>query len=210
MISFLEKKILITQADSNLGKKLALKLNNLGAKLVLIGENEIILKEIISITSSKHTYLRIKIDEFENIDTLISNHIKSATTKFDGYIHCSTFLPKYFTSNAHFYIKMIGTICKDDYSNDNMSILLISDNSKNSITDINLSCIASNYSINNLSKIISLKYIHRKARVNTVIIDHVKINIDEENYINNISNVGIYLMSDSAKYIIGEEYIIDN
>lgn len=210
MISFLEKKILITQADSNLGKELSLKLNNLGAKLVLLGENEIILKEIMSITNSKHSYLCIKIDEFEDINTLISNHIKSDSTKFDGYIHCSTLLPKYFTNNAHFYIKMIETICKNDYSNDNMSILLISDNSKNSITDINLPSMASNYSINNLSKIISLKYILRKIRVNTVIIDNIKINIDEESYINDISNVGIYLMSDSAKYIIGEEYIIDN
>lgn len=222
MISFFNKKILISRADSNLGQELSIKLDRLGAKLVLIGENEEKLKEIISLLGdNKQVYHYCKFNNTEKINELISILVHHDNIKFDGYIHCEDndiyhnykdedFLKK----DALFYTSIIDYLSQDEYSNNNMSILFLSSNFRKNFLEKNLLAIANHYAISNLSKIISLKYMHRRFRVNSILSDFNPIDLNEKdclnNYLEKTSNIVIYLMSESAKYIIGEEYVIDN
>lgn len=225
MISFFNKKILISRADSNLGQELSIKLDKLGAKLVLIGENERKLKETISLLSdNKQVYHYYNFNDAENINELISMLVAYDNIRFDGYIHCEadsihynncyedfeSFLKK----DAYFYTSIINYLSQEEYSNNNMSILFLSSNFRKNILERNLLGMANHYAISNLSKILSIKYMHRQVRVNSVLSNFNQVNLNEKDYLNNYlektSNVVIYLMSESAKYIVGEEYVVDN
>lgn len=225
MISFVGKKILISRADSDLGQKLSIKLDNLGAKLVLIGENEKKLKETISLLrNNKQIYHYYKFNDIEKINELISILVSYDNIKFDGYIHCEANSIHYdncyedfeffFKKDAYFYTSMINYLSQDEYSNNNMSILFLTTNLRKNVLERNLLGMANHYAISNLSKILSVKYMHRQVRVNSVLSDFNQVNLNDKNYLNNYlektSNVVIYLMSESAKYIIGEEYVVDN
>ncbi len=229
MISFMGKKILMTYADSHFGRELFIKLDKLGAKVVLVGQNEEVLKRIISLSNENyHMYECYDFNNDERLDDLIGKLVRYDSAKFDGYIHyglinkpCMTYTDdfndneKFFRINTHLYLTIIKLLSKNSYANENMSIVLISSNFRKSFLEKELLCVASNYAITNLSKILSLKYFDRKTRVNTVIIDDLKVNEDNIGhisipYVEQISNTVIYLMSDSAKYIVGEEYRFDN
>lgn len=221
MISFLDKKILITRADSDLGQKLSIKLDNLGAKIVLIGENEEKLKETISLlNNNKQIYHYYDFNNIENLNELISALVNYDNIKFDGYIHieassinydnCYNDFENFLKKDAYFYTSMINYLSREEYSNTGMSILFLSTNLKKNILEKNLLGIANHYAISNLSKSISIKYFNRQIRVNSVLSDSKQIDLDKKDYLEKTSNVVIYLMSESAKYIIGEEYVIDN
>lgn len=212
MISFKNKKILVFSTNSSISRDISIQLSELGAKVILVAENEEILKETISLMKgSNHKYFCF---DYENLDNLIPNFIEYDGIKFDGYIHCTSGSNNKYTDtnfernikiNTYTYLQIMKYISQTKYSNDTMSVLYLSSQivDKNSFMH-NASCLIGE----NIAKELSHEFLERKIRINSLI----ATNIGNELIISSkeISNMAIFMMSDSAKYIIGETYQIDN
>ncbi len=91
MISFKNKKILVTGASSGIGREVAIHLSELEAKVVLIARDEDRLKETISLMKEpkKHKYFLYDLENIDDISTLVTNCVEYDNIKFDGFIHCA-------------------------------------------------------------------------------------------------------------------------
>lgn len=249
MISFKNKKILVTGASSGIGREISIHLSELGAKVVLIARDKNNLEETISLMKQpeNHKYFSYDLEDIDNISILISNCIQYDNIKFDGFVHCAgipAIVPlkildyqkfeKVFKINTYSYLEIIKHITKKQNSNDETSIVFLSSIFEEYPKKAQIPYIMSKVSASNISKAISLELEKRKVRVNSVLVGSVltKMVEDTERYrlLNNdiektnerkhkqtckilstreVSNMVMFLMSDSARYIIGENYFID-
>lgn len=248
MISFKNKKILVTGASSGIGREISIHLSELGAKVVLVARDQDRLKETISLMKEQknHLYFSYDLEDIDNIKSLISNCVECDNIKFDGFIHCAgipAILPfkildykqfeKVFIINTYSYLEIVKYLSKKQYSNDGTSILFLS--SLLTSKKAQILYIMSKISADSISKTLSLELIKRKIRINSILIgssstkmvkDTEKYRLFKKDITNNnlvennnsickllttreISNMAMFLMSDSAKYIVGENYCID-
>lgn len=206
MISFNNKKILITNADTNIGKELSIKLSNLGAELILIGEDKKYLEEIISQLKNKSTIYKYSFKDSNSFEELTSQLVEKVI-KLDGYIHCNFLLEqdiklykKRNESNIEYYLTVLENIVKNDCSN-NISVLLLLNNLDKTL-EHTPQYYYNYYGTSNMAKILSIKYLNKKIRINTILSD---TNEDEK-----LSNMATYLLSTSSQFIVGELYDISN
>lgn len=189
MISFNEKKIIIDNFSSPLSLEIAMQLSILGAKIVLLGKEELILKENISILEGKgHQYI-LKKDN----DDLISKFLAYHGEKFDGYIYISDSYEELYKNYQcyDYFEKMITNLAKEEYSNENLSALYVSEKE---------------YLNTHVLKLLSTKLIDRKFRINSIIADSTKESFSKKD----VSNIAMFLMSESTQYIVGEVLNIDS
>ncbi len=250
MITFKNKKILVTGASSGIGREVAIHLSELGAKVVLVARDEDRLKETLSFMkhSENNKYFSYDLEDIDNIRFLISNCVEYDNIKFDGFVHCAgipSILPfkildykkseKVFKINTYSYLEIIKYLSKKQNSNDEASIIFLSSVLEKYPKKAQIPYIISKVSGNNISKAISLELQKRKIRVNGILVGSVETKMaeDTEKYrlftseaekanlpehynpvckilsTREISNMIMFLLSDSAKYIIGENYFID-
>ncbi len=248
MITFKDKKILVTGASSGIGREIATHLSELGAKVVLIARDEDRLKETISSMkeSQNHKYFLYDLENIDDISTLVTNCVEFDNIKFDGFVHCAGIpaiyplkvldykkFEKVFKINTYSYLEIVKHLSKKQNSNDEAGIVYLSSLLKTKKAQITY--IISKISADAISKTLSLELIKRKIRVNSVLIgptatkmvedteeyrlltsDTEKLNLPEHyNPVSKVlntrevSNMVMFLLSDSAKYIIGENYFID-
>jgi len=188
MISFENKNILIINADTALGENISLKLSELGANLILIGNNEDKLTNIIAQTKKAQYIIN-----YINIDKCCS--------KVDMIVYCNFFIENN-ERNHENYLTFIDKISILQHNNKNTSVVLLSKNENEQSLKKDLNTYIHQEGINNLAKVLSHKYINQKIRFNTVIMDI--------NTIEPASNLALYLISDSSKFIVGEKYDITN
>jgi len=198
MISFKNKKLLITNADTIIGRELSVKLNSLGAELILVGEDKEFLEEISHKLSDKPT-IYINSSKEQNCQISNKNYLE-----IDGYIHCDFFeesdnkeYKELNRCNIEYYLQMLDSIKKSN-SLKNISVLLLINTNKKPFENTSIYY----YGARNMTKMLSLKYYNSKMRINTLISD---TNEEEK-----LSNTAIYLLSTSSRYIIGEQYDISN
>jgi len=88
MISLSDKHILITGGSSGIGRETSILCNNLGAKISIVGRNEIELNNTISKLNPmfKSQYFTFDVSNFENIENLIQAAVQSFG-KIDGFVH---------------------------------------------------------------------------------------------------------------------------
>lgn len=132
--------------------------------------------------------------------------------------------------NTYSYLEMIKHMSKKNYSNDGASIVFISSILTKKVNYKGQSLyIASKIAGESLSKSLSLELEKRKIRINSVICGGVKTKMDEETQVyrslntqdkqvgsnarylspEEVSNMALFLLSDSARYIVGEDYYMD-
>ncbi|PRM98231.1 SDR family oxidoreductase [Aliarcobacter cryaerophilus] len=248
MISFKNKKILVTGASSGLGREVAIHLSELEAKVVLIARDEDRLKETISLMKEpkKHKYFLYDLENIDDISTLVTNCVGYNNLKFDGFVHCAGVpaiyplkvldykkFEKVFKINTYSYLEIIKHLSKKQNSNDEAGIVYLSSLLKSKKAQ--MTYIISKVSADAISKTLSLELIKRRIRVNSILIGSsaTKMIEDTEKYrlltsdvekanlpehynpmwkllsTKEVSNMIIFLLSDSARYIVGENYFID-
>ncbi|MGJ0302731.1 SDR family oxidoreductase [Aliarcobacter cryaerophilus] len=248
MISFKNKKILVTGASSGIGREVAIHLSELEAKVVLIARDEDRLKETISLMKEpkKHKYFCYDLENIDDISTLVTNCVGYNNLKFDGFVHCAGVpaiyplkvldykkFEKVFKINTYSYLEIIKHLSKKQNSNDEVGIVYLSSLLKSKKAQ--MTYIISKVSADAIAKTLSLELIKRRIRVNSILIGSsaTKMIEDTEKYreltsdlektnsiehyssifkllsTREVSNMVMFLLSDSAKYIIGENYFID-
>ncbi len=245
MITFKDKKILVTGASSGLGREIAIHLSELEAKVVLVARDEDRLKETISFMKQpeNHKYFSYDLEDIDNIQFLITVCVEYDNIKFDGFVHCAgipAVIPfkvldyrkfeKVFKINTYSYLEIIKYLSKKQNSNDKSSIVFISSLTTKILAKGEIAYMMSKISAENISKTLSLELIKRQIRINNVVSGAIQtpmlenteatrlFNIDSftegnETLYNilsprEVSNLVLFLLSDSAKYIVGENYLI--
>lgn len=245
MITFKDKKILVTGASSGLGREVAINLSELGAKVVLIARDEDRLKETISSMKEpkNHKYFLYDLENIDNISILVTNCVEYDNIKFDGFVHCAGIpaiyplkvldykkFEKVFKINTYSYLEIIKYLSKKQNSNNEASIVFISSLTTKILAKGEIAYMMSKVSAENISKVLSAELIKRQIRVNNVVSGAIQttmlestestrlLNVDSCTKENDtlykilspreVSNLVLFLLSDSAKYIIGENYLI--
>ncbi|MDN5078317.1 hypothetical protein PJV89_09640 [Aliarcobacter butzleri] len=202
MISFKNKKVLIIGNNLGFEKDVAIKLNNLGANILLITQNEILAKETISLLQGDNNrYLNFT--NIKDIETSVENtdiYIHFADEQSDNlYLMDYSNLKNIFDKNITSYINFIKIISSKKQNINNLSVLYISSNS-NQISALNM------------SKTLSLELFEQNIRVNSLAIDNrykYDFNENSNDLIERISSMASYIVSEYAKFIVGEIYKIN-
>ena len=245
MISFQNKKILITGASSGIGREISIQLAKLGAKVILLARNEEKLKKTLSLLEgSGHKYFVYDLKNIEGIKDIVQSFIEYDKIKLDGFIH-SAGIPSVFPLkvinhdkfkeamdiNTYSYLEIIKQFSKKTISNDNASIVFISSILTKTPKKAQTLYVSSKSASDSMSKVLSQELFKRKIRINSVLVGGVLTEMVENTEIfrslgkesvaedyntiyktlstEEVSNMVLFLMSESAKYIIGESYHID-
>lgn len=202
MISFKNKKVLIIGNNLGFEKDIAIKLNNLGANILLIAQNEILAKETISLLQGDNNrYLNFT--NIKDIETSVENtdiYIHFADEQSDNsYLMDYSNFQNIFDKNITSYINFIKAISSKKQNINNLSVLYISSNS-NQISALNM------------SKTLSLELFEQNIRVNSLAIDNrykYDFNENSNEFMERISSMASYIVSEYAKFIVGEIYKIN-
>lgn len=202
MISFKNKKVLIIGNNLGFEKDIAIKLNNLGANILLIAQNEILAKETISLLQGDNNRY-FNFTNIKDIETSVENtdiYIHFADEQSDNlYLMDYSNLKNIFDKNITSYINFIKAISSKKQNINNLSVLYISSNS-NQISALNM------------SKTLSLELFEQNIRVNSLAIDNrykYDFNENSNDLIERISSMASYIVSEYAKFIVGEIYKIN-
>ncbi len=201
MISFKNKKVLIIGNNLGFEKDVAIKLNNLGANILLITQNEILAKETISLLKGDNNrYLNFtNIKDIENSVENTDIYIHFADEQIDNlYLIDHNKLQNIFDKNITSYINFIKVISSKKQNIHNLSVLYISSNS-NQISGLNM------------SKTLSLELFEQNIRVNSLATDNrykYDFNENSNDLLDRISSIASYIVSEYAKFIVGEIYKI--
>lgn len=202
MISFKNKKVLIIGNNLGFEKDIAIKLNNLGANILLIAQNEILAKETISLLQGDNNRY-FNFTNIKDIETSVENtdiYIHFADEQSDNlYLMDYSNLKNIFDKNITSYINFIKVISSKKQNINNLSVLYISSNS-NQISALNM------------SKTLSLELFEQNIRVNSLAIDNrykYDFNENSNDLIERISSMASYIVSEYAKFIVGEIYKIN-
>lgn len=202
MISFKNKKVLIIGNNLGFEKDVAIKLNNLGANILLITQNEILAKETISLLQGDNNRY-FNFTNIKDIETSVENtdiYIHFADEQSDNlYLMDYSNLKNIFDKNITSYINFIKVISSKKQNINNLSVLYISSNS-NQISALNM------------SKTLSLELFEQNIRVNSLAIDNrykYDFNENSNDLIERISSMASYIVSEYAKFIVGEIYKIN-
>lgn len=202
MISFKNKKVLIIGNNLGFEKDIAIKLNNLGANILLINENESLAKEILSLLQGDNNkYLNFtNIKDIENSVENTDIYIHFADEQIDNlYLIDHNKLQNIFNKNVTSYINFIKAISSKKQDVNNLSVLYISSNS-NQISGLNM------------SKTLSLELFEKNIRVNSLAIDNkykYDFNENSNELMQRVSSMASYIVSENAKFIVGEIYKIN-
>ena len=202
MISFKNKKVLIIGNNLGFEKDIAIKLNNLGANILLIAQNEILAKETISLLQGDNNRY-FNFTNIKDIETSVENtdiYIHFADEQSDNlYLMDYSNLKNIFDKNITSYINFIKAISSKKQNINNLSVLYISSNS-NQISALNM------------SKTLSLELFEQNIRVNSLAIDNrykYDFNENSNEFMERISSMASYIVSEYAKFIVGEIYKIN-
>lgn len=202
MISFKNKKVLIIGNNLGFEKDIAIKLNNLGANILLIAQNEILAKETISLLQGDNNRY-FNFTNIKDIETSVENtdiYIHFADEQSDNlYLMDYSNLKNIFDKNITSYINFIKVISSKKQNINNLSVLYISSNS-NQISALNM------------SKTLSLELFEQNIRVNSLAIDNrykYDFNENSNEFMERISSMASYIVSEYAKFIVGEIYKIN-
>lgn len=239
MISFdKEQKFIVTGASSGIGEEIALSLNKLGASVIGIGRDRgRLLKMQSKCEYPENVYIEIK-DLAVNIDEL-PNYVKSLKEKygkFQGLVYCAgasliqplkaldiSDMQKNFEVNYFapiFFTK--GFADKRNNNGKNSSIIFISSASSMLSDKGHIIYAGSKAALTASVKSIARELASSEIRVNCLSPSDIqtpmtknKINNDEYKYpfgygeVSDVANFAVFLLSDSAKWITAQNYVID-
>ncbi|MBQ9664119.1 MAG: SDR family oxidoreductase [Oscillospiraceae bacterium] len=136
---FTDRKVLVAGASSGIGKKTALVLSRLGAKLILVARREDKLKETLELLEGDgHSYYLCDLSQPETIESLVKT-VVSEQGKLDGLVYAAgvnTSMPlgqfkpekvqQVFNINYFGFIEFVRQVCRRGRFNEGMRIVGVS------------------------------------------------------------------------------------
>ena len=232
------KTILVTGASSNIGRQIAVKCSEMGAKIIATARNEDRLKETISKMSGEgHLYIPNDLSDEEQIPLLVEQ-----VPKLDGIVMCAAvfrttpirnnrrkYTEEMFKTNTFSNIDLVQLMLKNKKIKEGGSILFISSVAAYRPYAGNALYSATKGAINSFSQVLAIEQSSRKIRANCLSPGIIKSDmapidwavtqeeLDKEEarfplgfgHTEDIAYAAIYMMSDASKWVTGTNMIVD-
>lgn len=207
------KQILVTGAVSGIGKETAILLNNLGAKVILVDENEEMLKEIMGLLDD-NTSAFYAFDLYKN--EVIEPQIKKIVQvhgAFDGLAYCAGiggvrplsftkpfFLQEMMNANVYSFIEVVRCITKRNSFVVGGSIVALSSVSSIKGLKSKTAYCASKAALNAAIRCMAAELSNKKIRVNAILKGGVESDTHKD-YLKNIMDLDE--SNDLEKQVLG-------
>lgn len=232
------KIILVTGASSNIGRQIAVKCSEMGAKVIATARNEERLKETLGkMTGEGHHIVQSDLSEAEQISALVAQ-----LPELDGVIMCAAifrttpirnnrrkYTEEMFQTNTFANIDLVQLLLKSRKIKDGGSILFISSVAAYRPYAGNALYSATKGAINSFCQVLAIEQGNKKIRANCVspgIIQNDKEiqdwavtqeELDKEEarfplgfgHTEDIAYAAVYMMSDASKWVTGTNMIVD-
>ncbi len=232
------KTILVTGASSHIGRQIALRCSEMGARLIISGRNEERLKETFdSLAPTDHQQLVFDVENHQEIPALVEK-----LPNLDGVVLCAGIfdttvlrhitnekLHHMFNTNTFCNILFVQQLLKRKKVSANSSILFVSSVAAFRPYKGNALYSATKGALDSFSKVAALELSSQKIRVNTIHPGIVKritglregvFSIEDQKkeeeripfgfgHPDDIAYAAVYLLSDAARWVTGTDMIVD-
>lgn len=232
------KTVLVTGASSNIGRQIAVKCSEMGAKVIVTARNEERLKETLAkMIGGCHQLVQSDLSDSEQIPTLVEQ-----LPELDGIVMCAAifrttpirnnrrkYTEELFNTNTFANIDLVQLLLKKKKIKDGGSILFISSVAAYRPYAGNALYSATKGAINSFCQVLAIEQCNRKIRANCVspgIIQSdmevkdwavTKEELDKEEarfplgfgHTEDIAYAAVYMMSDASKWVTGTNMIVD-
>lgn len=233
------KTILVTGASSGIGKRIAIRVSEMGANLIVTGRNDERLTETLSqlCANNEHQKIVWDLSETDNVKNFVTNLPELDGIVMDAAIFDTTVarhlkLEKMlvmFKTNTFANIALIQALLKQKKLKNSASVIFISSVASTRPYKGNALYSATKGAINSFSKVLAVELGSQKIRVNcihpgivrTVVnpdewaVTQDQLSQEEARYPlgfgepDDIAYAAVYLLSDVAKWITGSDMIVD-
>ena len=232
------KTILVTGASSHIGRQIALRCSEMGARLIISGRNEERLKETFdSLAPADHQQLVFDVENHQEIPALVEK-----LPNLDGVVLCAGIfdttvlrhitnekLHHMFNTNTFCNILFVQQLLKRKKISANSSILFVSSVAAFRPYKGNALYSATKGALDSFSQVAALELSSQKIRVNTIHPGIVKritglregvFSIEDQKkeeeripfgfgHPDDIAYAAVYLLSDAARWVTGTDMIVD-
>ena len=232
------KTILVTGASSNIGRQIAVKCSEMGAKVIATARNEERLKESLAKMSGEgHQLISCDLSETEQIPTLVEQ-----LPDLDGIVMCAAifrttpirnnrrkYTEEMFKTNTFANIDLVQLLLKERKINEGGSILFISSVAAYRPYAGNALYSATKGAINSFCQVLAIEQGSRKIRANCVSPGIIKSDMEAKDWAvtqeeldkeearfplgfghtEDIAYAAVYMMSDASRWVTGTNMIVD-
>lgn len=232
------KTILVTGASSNIGRQIAIKCSEMGAKIIVTARNEERLKETVSaMTGEGHQIMVSDLSNAEQIPVLVEQ-----LPELDGIVMCAAifrttpirnnrrkYTEEMFNTNTFANIDLVQLLLKNKRIKDGGSILFISSVAAYRPYAGNALYSATKGAINSFCQVLAIEQGSKKIRANCISPGIIKRDLkvkewavtQEElakeearfplgfGHTEDIAYAAVYMMSDASKWVTGTNMIVD-
>lgn len=233
------KTILVTGASSGIGKRIAIRSSEMGAKVVVTGRNEERLASTVSLLDASNTHQKIAWDlsETDTVKDFVSQLPELDGIVMDAAIFDTTVarhlkldkMRSMFNTNTFANIALVQALLKQKKLKNGASVIFISSVASTRPYKGNALYSATKGAINSFSKVLAVELGAQKIRVNCIHPGIVRANTapkdwavtkeemsaEEARYplgfgeADDIAYAAVYLLSDVAKWVTGSDMIVD-
>lgn len=233
------KRILVTGASSGIGRAIAIECSKMGATMLITARNEERLNETMSrlhgcghesfcVEMTDEKSVESMIEQFDELDGVVLCAGKAMTLPF--LFNTSKKVKEIFEVNFFAQVNLLRFLYKKKLMKKESSIVIISSIAGNYDISIGHSAYgASKAAINTMMKYCAKEFAARKIRVNSICpgmvdtplihrgtVSEEQLEKDKANYLlkrygrpEDIAFAAIYLLSDAASWVTGQDLIID-
>lgn len=232
------KTILVTGASSNIGRQIAVKCSEMGAKVIATARNEERLKETLDkMIGEGHQIVQSDFSDVEQIPVLVGQ-----LPELDGIVMCAAvfrttpirnnrrkYTEEMFKTNTFANIDLIQLLLKNRKIKDGGSILFISSVAAYRPYAGNALYSATKGAINSFCQVLAIEQSNRKIRANCVSPGIVQSDMEVKDWAvtqedldkeearfplgfghtEDIAYAAVYMMSDASKWVTGTNMIVD-
>ena len=232
------KTILVTGASSNIGRQIAVKCSEMGAKVIATARNEERLKETLGkMNGEGHQILPSDLSDSEQIPTLVEH-----LPELDGIVMCAAvfrttpirnnrrkYTEEMFKTNTFANIDLVQLLLKNRKIKDGGSIQFISSVAAYRPYAGNALYSATKGAINSFCQVLAIEQSNRKIRANCVSPGIIQSDMEVKDWAvtqeeldkeearfplgfghtEDIAYAAVYMMSDASKWVTGTNMIVD-
>lgn len=232
------KTILVTGASSNIGRQIAVKCSEMGAKVIATARNEERLKESLAkMYGDGHQLISCDLSETEHIPTLVEQ-----LPDLDGIVMCAAifrttpirnnrrkYTEEMFKTNTFANIDLVQLLLKNKKIKDGGSILFISSVAAYRPYAGNALYSATKGAINSFCQVLAIEQGSRRIRANCVSPGIIKSDMETKDWAvtqeeldkeearfplgfghtEDIAYAAVYMMSNASRWVTGTNMIVD-